>query len=174
MEQPRICIQNLGLYNEGWLSFKWLDLPVSKEDLEAAYLEIGINWQYEEVMIADWEFIPASTYDSIERLNEVAEIMEAVWTKRPELSYETLKQIMDNYGVDDLEYLIDDSYFIKVLDHMTEAEAVAYYFADAYEELQEDNFLTRHFNYDSWGTELMEDYYTYKDGDWLLLIPTER
>lgn len=175
MEQARICIQNLGMYNEGVLSYKWLDLPVSDEDLEAAYLEIGIDGErYEEIMIADWEFIPASEYASIEKLNEIAEIMEAAWGKRPELEYETLKQIIDNYGVDDLENLIDEAYYIDVPDNMTDAEAVAYYFADAYGELQEDNFLTRHFNYDSWGNELMEDYYIYREANRLLLISTER
>ena len=39
---PKICIQNLGKYNEGVLLFEWVDLPVSDEELDRIYDKIKI------------------------------------------------------------------------------------------------------------------------------------
>lgn len=79
MSDIRICIQNLGKYNEGELWFKWLDLPIDDDELEEALEEIGIDdVEYEEIMIADYEceFMSIGEWDSISRLNEIAEQLD--------------------------------------------------------------------------------------------------
>ena len=37
-----ICIQNLGMYNEGILCFEWLHLPATEEEIDAALTKIKI------------------------------------------------------------------------------------------------------------------------------------
>ena len=171
MEQMRICIQNLGAYNEGELRYKWLDLPASEDEIAETLLAIGIDGvKYEEYMLADWEYINASEYASITVLNELAEEIEWVATKHPNVSYETIKNLLNDYEASELSDVLEEAYVIHVPDNMTDEEAVAYYFGENYPELQEDTFLTRHFDYDSWGRELMEDYNDYSGDSGILVL----
>ena len=75
-----IFITNLGKYNEGELVGEWVELPVSEEELEAVFERIGINEEYEEHFITDYETditgLKVGEYDSIEDLNELAETLE--------------------------------------------------------------------------------------------------
>lgn len=70
----RIFLTNLGKYNEGELVGEWVDLPV--DDFDEVLERIGINEQYEEYFITDYETnIPNLTigeYDSIDELNDMA------------------------------------------------------------------------------------------------------
>ena len=75
----RIYLTNLGKYNEGELVGKWVDLPTTngfEEHLE----EIGINEEYEEWFITDYETdiagLKIGEYDNIEELDELAETLE--------------------------------------------------------------------------------------------------
>lgn len=74
----RIYLTNLGKYNEGYLVGKWIELPMDQEDLDEAKKEIGINEQYEEWFITDWDESPIEIdeYDDIDTLNEIAEAFE--------------------------------------------------------------------------------------------------
>lgn len=75
-----IYLTNLGKYNEGELVGEWVKLPVSEEELEAVFERIGINEEYEEYFITDYETditgLKVGEYDSIEDLNELAETLE--------------------------------------------------------------------------------------------------
>lgn len=76
-----IYITNLGKYVEGCLIGEWVELPVSQEELDAVYERIGINEQYEEVFITDYETdmgITVGEYDSIDKLNEWAETFDGL------------------------------------------------------------------------------------------------
>lgn len=75
----RIYLTNLGKYNEGELVGKWVDLPTTNgfdEHLE----EIGINEEYEEWFITDYETdidgLEIHEYSNIEELDELAETLE--------------------------------------------------------------------------------------------------
>lgn len=75
----RIYLTNLGKYNEGELVGKWIDLPTINgfdEDLK----EIGINEEYEEWFITDYETdidgLKISEYSNIEELDELAKNLE--------------------------------------------------------------------------------------------------
>jgi antirestriction protein len=76
----RIAITNLGKYNEGQLVYKWLDLPFTDDELQAALNEIGINEEYEEYFISDYdseiEGLTIGEYDNIEELNNLIEEYE--------------------------------------------------------------------------------------------------
>lgn len=77
----RIYLTNLGKYNEGELVGKWVDLPTTNgfdEHLE----EIGINEEYEEWFITDYETdidgLEIHEYSNIEELDELAETLEGL------------------------------------------------------------------------------------------------
>ncbi|HFI0464387.1 TPA: antirestriction protein ArdA [Streptococcus suis] len=75
--KTRVYITNLGKYNEGELVGKWIDLPISQEELQEVFNEIGINDQYEEYFITDYEAaFDIGLYDSIEKLNRKAEVLK--------------------------------------------------------------------------------------------------
>ena len=76
----KIFITNLGKYNEGELIGEWVELPVSEEELETVFERIGINEEYEEYFITDYETdidgFEIGEYDRIDLLNEIAETLE--------------------------------------------------------------------------------------------------
>lgn len=76
----KIALTNLGKYNEGELVYQWLTLPATEEEIEETKEAIGINEEYEEWFITDYETeIPefkVREFDSLERLNEQAEAWE--------------------------------------------------------------------------------------------------
>ena len=73
-----IYITNLGKYNEGELVGEWVSLPCN--DLDGVYNRIGINSEYEEMFITDYETdfdgLEVSEWSNIEELNEQAEELE--------------------------------------------------------------------------------------------------
>ena len=67
----KIYLTNLGKYNEGYLVGEWVHLPISSEDLKEVFDRIGINEEYEEFFITDYEcdIFKIHEYDSISYLN---------------------------------------------------------------------------------------------------------
>ena len=74
----KIYLTNLGKYNEGYLVGEWVHLPISSEDLKEVLTRIGINQEYEEYFITDYEcdIFKINEFDSISYLNEIAEKLE--------------------------------------------------------------------------------------------------
>lgn len=54
-ERIAIYLTNLGRYNEGVLMGEWVKLPIPKDKLQEVLDRIGINEQYEEYFISDYE-----------------------------------------------------------------------------------------------------------------------
>ena len=79
-----IFLTNLGKYVEGCLVGQWVKLPVPEDKLESVLKEIGINDEYEEYFITDYETSfhglrdVLGEYESIEMLNELAEMLESL------------------------------------------------------------------------------------------------
>lgn len=82
-----IYLTNLGKYNEGWLIGEWLELPATKEEIAAVLVRIGISDKpdkdgniYEEYFITDYETdiegLQVDEYESLDRLNQLAEIID--------------------------------------------------------------------------------------------------
>ena len=75
----KIALTNLGKYNEGELVYKWLELPATDEEIDEAKAEIGINDEYEEWFITDYETswnLRIGEYENLDNLNETAEMLE--------------------------------------------------------------------------------------------------
>ncbi|EML6501603.1 antirestriction protein ArdA [Clostridioides difficile] len=73
----RIYLTNLGKYNEGKIKGQWVELPIDEDDFEEVLNNIGINEEYEEYFIADYETdiegLDIGEYSNIEQLNELIE-----------------------------------------------------------------------------------------------------
>lgn len=80
----KIFLTNLGKYNEGYLVGEWVELPCY--DLDEVLKRIGVSDEpdengnyYEEYFITDYETdlgIKVDEYESVGKLNEIAEVLE--------------------------------------------------------------------------------------------------
>ncbi len=74
MEEMRVYITNLGKYNDGELIGEWFILPIDFEEVKE---RIGLNNEYEEYAIHDWELpFEISEYTSIEEINRLCSMAE--------------------------------------------------------------------------------------------------
>jgi antirestriction protein len=122
----KIYVANLGKYNEGELVGEWLQLPVEQEELESFLTEkVGINKEYEEYAIHDYECdldIAISEYESINNLNEIASnlndleeheveqikaLLEGGHINQDDLLNDSINSILDNYT---FTYVEPDAY----------------------------------------------------------------
>ena len=119
MDNMSIYITNLGKYNEGYLMGEWVKLPVPADKLDEVLERIGINGEYEEYFITDYEAsfanLNLSEYTSIEALNEFAERLDEMESWEVEklaavLEYETVSSITDIMDIidhlDDFDLLV--------------------------------------------------------------------
>lgn len=106
----RIYLTNLGKYNEGTLQGEWVDLPIGEEELKKVFDRIGINKEYEEYFITDYETdlnITIGEYENIKELNETIEELEDL----TDFEIDKVNAIIEyeNYdSVEDLQNVISD------------------------------------------------------------------
>lgn len=97
----KIYLTNLGKYNEGFLIGEWVTLPIDEEELQEVLERIGINEEYEETFITDYETdidgVTVGEHDSVEELNELAETLEG----------------LDKYDLEVVEAMLSDGYGLK-------------------------------------------------------------
>src|SRR5699024_5960300 len=74
MSNIRIALTNLGKYNEGELTYKWVELPYTDEEFQETLEAIGIDGEnYEEYFISDYEApFHIDEYENLEKLNDKA------------------------------------------------------------------------------------------------------
>lgn len=151
----RIYLTNLGKYNEGMLIGEWVDLPVSEEELEKVFKRIGINDEYEEYFITDYESdidgVKVGEYENIDDLNELAEALEDLDSEE-----ENVLSVM----------LEDGCTFEEALEKIKDRDYMVYYNCDsmedvAYQVVEESGLLdgvpekvARYFNYEAYGRDL--------------------
>ena len=76
MDEMRVYIANLGKYNEGELVGDWFAPLIDWDDLKE---RIGLNSEYEEYAIHDWELLfEISEYTSIEEINLLCSMAEGL------------------------------------------------------------------------------------------------
>ncbi len=109
----KIALTNLGKYNEGFLVYEWLELPATDEEISEAMKKIGINEEYEEFFITDYESevpgLKVHEFENIEKLNEMAEELESL----DEYELEKIAAIIDYTGYELAEIIdnVDDYQF---------------------------------------------------------------
>lgn len=167
----KIFLTNLGKYNEGELVGEWVELPVSQGELQEVFDHIGINEEYEEYFITDYEcdFYEVGEYENLDTLNEIAERIEELDEKESkvvkalmsELGY-TLDEAIDKVNSGDYRIYSD-------CDNMTD---IAYQVVEECEYLNNvpDN-VARYFDYESFGRDLgIERTYIFLDGSEVIEI----
>lgn len=92
MEEMRIYVANLGKYNEGELVGAWFTPPVDFEEVKE---RIGLNDEYEEYAIHDYELpFEIDEYTPIEEVNRLCEMVEDL----PEYIQEELSELQSYFG----------------------------------------------------------------------------
>lgn len=163
----RIYLTNLGKYNEGHLIGEWVELPCTDEELDAVKERIGINAQYEEWFITDYETdiegVEVGEYSNLDELNELAEQLE-------ELEEDAQKAIQ--------AMLLDGYSFNEALEKANNGDYTIFYDCDnmtdvAYEVVEMCGYLNnvpeqvaRYFDYEAFGRDLgIEGKFYNIDGD---------
>ena len=152
----KIYVANLGKYNEGKLVGAWITLPVSEEELqEILTKEVGINEQYEEYAIHDFEcdFMEISEYSSISELNELAELLEGL----EEYQEKTLKAIIEwgYYGKDIKEAIENIDNFSLNEDIQNDYDLGYYYINEAgIYDLEAMGNLANYIDYEAFGRDI--------------------
>lgn len=151
----KIYLTNLGMYNNGELVGKWVNLPC--DDLNAELESIGVKagTAYEEYSITDYENdwgVQVSEYENLDTLNDLAQRLADVEDKGDE---NWLRAFLEAYG--DVEYALEhyeDSNFYPEMD----LEDVA---RDIIEECYDlPEIAVRYFDYESFARDLGYDGYT--------------
>ena len=158
MDGINIFLTNLGRYNQGILMGEWVRLPVPAEKLDEVLERIGINGEYEEYFITDYEAsfanLNLSEYTSIEALNGFAERLDELESWEVEklaavLEYESVNSITDIMDI--IEHLDD----FEVLTDVEDDEGLGRYYA---EELCTLNAVPEHlrsyFDYEAYGRDI--------------------
>lgn len=149
-----IYLTNLGKYNEGELIGEWVQLPISNEDLQKVFERIGINEEYEEYFITDYEcdFYEIGEYENIDTLNEIAEQIDDL----DEEQEQVVKVLMSECGYD-LDGAIEkaesgDYRFYTDCDNMTDVAYVVVEECGYLDNVPEN--VARYFDYEAFGRDL--------------------
>lgn len=67
-------VTNLGKYNEGELVGEWVKFPISNEEMQEVFKQIGINRRYEEWFITDYECYDPGIYDLLGEYESLSEL----------------------------------------------------------------------------------------------------
>ena len=167
-----IFITNLGKYNEGELIGEWVKLPTIKRELEAVYERIGINEEYEEMFITDYETdivgLKIGEYDNIDELNELAEELEDL----DEAEQKAIQaMLLDGYEFEDALEKVTDGDF-NIYHNRKDMTDVAYEVVEECGYLQNvPENVARYFDYEAFGRDLdIEGKFYYIDGDYVQII----
>ena len=158
MDGINIFLTNLGRYNEGILMGEWVRLPVPAEKLDEVLGRIGINGEYEEYFITDYEAsfanLNLSEYTSIEALNGFAARLEEL----AEWEYEKLAAVLEYESVSSITDIMD------IIDHLDEFDILAdveddedlgRYYAEEFCTLEAaPEHLRSYFDYESYGRDI--------------------
>lgn len=149
-----IYLTNLGKYNEGELVGEWVQLPISNEELQKVFERIGINKEYEEYFITDYEcdFYEIGEYESINTLNEIAEKIDNL----DEEQEQVVKVLMSECGYD-LDDAIEkaESGDYRIYTDCNDMTDVAYAVVEECDYLRNvPETVARYFDYEAFGRDL--------------------
>lgn len=152
-------ITNLGKYNEGYLIGEWVKFPVSEEELEAVFERIGINEEYEEYFITDYDNyydidFDFGEYTSIDRINETIEALDDLSS----YDLEKVKAIMEHEGSDVLDVIenLDNWGFYQGMSKVDVAEEIIETY---FESGQIPEFFKDYFDYERYADAYLYDYH---------------
>ncbi len=133
MARISIYLTNLGRYVEGCLIGEWVKLPITEDKLQEVLTRIGINEQYEEYFITDYECIfgdlHISEYASITELNNLVEQIEGLADPDVE-KLAAILEYEEPTSIAEILQIIEDLDSFDLLTEVTDDEALGYYYAE--------------------------------------------
>ena len=150
-------VTNLGRYNEGSLQGEYLELPTTKEDVQALLSRIGVDGvMYEEIFITDYEHNFAGMqnlgeFESIDELNHLASLLEDMDDWELEKFEAAAALGVHSGSVKDLINLAQNLDCYDFYPGLKDNDDLGRYLVDelGYEEIPER--LQMYFDYDSYG-----------------------
>lgn len=167
----KIFLTNLGKYNEGELIGEWVELPVSQEELKKVFERIGINEEYEEYFITDYEcdFYEVGEYESLDTLNEIAERIEELDEEESKVVKALIQKL--DYTLDEAIEKVNSGDY-RIYSDCNDMTDVAYAVVEecGYLNNAPDN-VACYFNYESFGRDLgIEGNYIFLGGSEVIEI----
>jgi hypothetical protein len=171
----KVCIQNLGMYNEGYLLWHWLELPATNNEIQEALDKIKVcndknqyydeaGCPYEEYHFPDVEDFPFEYYEymNLEEINELAEKYENL----DGVEQEAFIHFKENgYSTEEaLEKATDHDYFY--IEASNDTELGENYIDEVYggvEHMPREE-LERYFDWEAFGRNLAYDFYQTENG----------
>ena len=158
MERIKIFLTNLGRYVEGCLIGEWVKLPVTEDKLEAVLSRIGINEEYEEFFISDYDAsfsnLHISEYASIQDLNQLAERIEDL----ADFDYDKLAAVLECEScmtIAEILEIIDDLDSFDLLEGIDTDYAIGEYFVEVNDLLHGiPDHIQRYFDFESYGRDI--------------------
>lgn len=150
IDDMQIYTANLGKYNEGELVGAWFMLPVDYEEVSE---RIGLNCEYEEYAIHDYELpFDIEEFTTLEEVNRICEMVQEL----PEDIQDKLKELQLYFGnIEELYDHADDIILYSDCDDMTD---VAYHYMEDTGALNEiPSYLQTYFDYEPFGRDLYLD-----------------
>lgn len=166
-----IYLTNLGKYNEDELIGEWVELPVSQEELQKVFKRIGINEEYEEYFITDYEcdFYEVGEYENIDTLNEIAERLDELDESESKIVEALMSEL--GYTLDEaIEKVNNGDYMVySDCENMTDV---------AYQVIENCGYLNnvpetvaKYFDYKSFGRDLeFEGTYIFTDDNEIIQV----
>lgn len=153
-----VYLANQGRYNEGVLVGTWLKLPCDKDKLQTVLTTIGINEQYEEFFICDYQCLLSNLhineYSSLDDLNELAKRIEEL----TDYDFEKLGAVLEcesNTSIAEILELIDDLDSFDLLAEVDTDEALGEYYADIgciFQNIPDS--IQQYFDYEAYGRDI--------------------
>lgn len=148
----KIFVSNLGKYNEGEMVGEWINLPATEEEMEELLDRIGINEEYEEIFIPDYENefnYKVNEYDNLDELNDIAYKLDNLTDYEKEI----LKAGLELWDFEDVFDNLDD--FILMEDINTDYD-LGYYWIEESGCYNLDNLgmLRNYINYEAFGRDV--------------------
>lgn len=158
MGRIKIFLTNLGKYNEGCLMGEWVKLPVPEDKLEMVLKRIGINSEYEEFFISDYESLFSnlhiSEFSSIAELNELAERIDEL----EDFDYDKLGAVLESessMSIAEMLEIIDELDSFELLEDVFDDSALGEYYADCgciFAGVPDH--IQRYFDFESYGRDI--------------------
>lgn len=148
----KIYVTNLGKYNEGEMIGEWINLPATEKELKEVLDRIGINEEYEEVFITDYENefgYKVNEYDNLEELNEIAYKLDNL----TDYEEEKIKAGLELWSFDEIYNYLDD---IVLLNDVNTDYDLGYYWIEESGCYNLDNLgmLRNYINYEAFGRDI--------------------
>lgn len=162
-----VYITNLGKYNEGYLMGEWVALPTTREELQEVFDRIGINEEYQEIFITDYDIELHGVseilgeYENVDKLNYLAAVIDDLNRDSRE-QYEAVLESGLGIGQDGIDGLINLAFNLDKYDlirGIEDEDDLGRHYADLMygSEMEGMGGLANYIDYERYGSDCQLD-----------------